>query len=495
MQPQVGAIGTDFSRSFLTATKRNFPVANLVGRPVPGTIHGAADALAAGDLSAVYLSLDPEQVLADAANADKQRKAGNVGRLAGIPIAIKDNLNVIGQPCTCASKLLKGYESPYDATAVARLKAAGMIPCGRTNMDEFAMGSSTEHSAYGLARNPQDTDRVPGGSSGGSAVVVAAGSAMAALGSDTGGSIRQPAAFCGVVGLKPSYGRVSRYGLTAFASSLDQIGPITADVRDAALLLDVIGGHDHRDSTSLPEDCSGFENAVTAVNDDTIAGLTFGLPKQYLATAGLQPEIRASIESTCDKIKAAGGKVVEVDLPHTDHAVATYYVIATAEASSNLARFDGIRYGARVTDGNPDLLDTYYQSREQGFGDEVKRRIILGTYVLSSGYYDAYYLRAQKVRTLIRNDFETAFQSCDVILGPTAPTTAFKVGEVTDPITMYLADIFTIPVNLVGNCAISIPAGKDDAGMPIGLQLAAPNLAEARLLQAATALGKLVGGR
>ena len=486
----------------------------MVGRPVPGTIHGAADALAAGELTAVelcervlarieetddqvngYVELDHASVLTAAAEADARRAAGTASRFDGIPIAIKDNINVTGQTCGCGSNFLRPYTSPYDATVTKRLKDAGFIPCGRTNMDEFAMGSSTEHSARGVTCNPWNTDHVPGGSSGGSAAVVAAGSALAALGSDTGGSIRQPASFCGVVGLKPSYGRVSRYGLTAFASSLDQIGPITSDVRDAALLLDVIGGHDPSDSTSLPDACEGFEAIVQGAKSGSLAGLTVGVPKEYLATEGLDPEIRAAMDATCDTIRAAGGNVVEVTLPHTDHAVATYYVIATAEASSNLARFDGIRYGARATEGDPGLIDTYFQSREAGFGPEVKRRIILGTYVLSSGYYDAYYLRAQKVRTMIRQDFEKAFESCDLILGPTAPTTAFKLGAVTDPLQMYLADIFTIPVNLAGNCAISLPAGTDSNGLPIGLQLIAGNLEEAKLLQASATLSQLQRSR
>jgi aspartyl-tRNA(Asn)/glutamyl-tRNA(Gln) amidotransferase subunit A len=475
---------------------------SLAAAPHGGTLHASADALADGSTTAValcealldrsaavdetikgFLSLDHDAILADAAASDDRRASGtSLGRLDGLPIAIKDNINVSGQQCSCASKLLAPYTSLYDATVTSKLKAAGMICAGRANMDEFAMGSSTENSAFGRSANPWDPGRVPGGSSGGSAAVVASGQMLAALGSDTGGSIRQPAGFCGIVGLKPTYGRVSRFGLVAFASSLDQIGPLTTDVRDAALLLDLIGGHDPSDSTSLPEPCGGFEAALDEVDP---AGLTIGVPREYFDVSGLSDDVRQATEQVIDRYRSAGSTIVEVSMPNTEYAVATYYVIATAEASSNLARFDGIRYGDRATDGDPDLIDTYFQTRENGFGREVKRRIILGTYVLSGGYYDAFYLRAQKVRTLIRRDFAEAFKQCDVLISPVAPTTAFPAGEVTDPLEMYLSDIYTIPVNLAGNCAISLKAGSDSDGMPIGVQLIGAALNERTLLQAA----------
>ncbi len=467
------------------------------------TIHEAADRLAAGDTSArqlcadllarqaavepgikAFLHLDATAVLAQAEAADRRRAAGRpLSRFDGIPVAIKDNLAVLGQPCTCASRLLAGFTSPYNATAVQKLLDLGFIPCGRTNMDEFAMGSSTENSAYAVTANPWALDRVPGGSSGGSAAAVAAATAVAALGSDTGGSIRQPAAFCGVVGLKPTYGRISRYGLVAFASSLDQIGPLTKDVRDAAILLAAIAGHDPLDSTSLPQAVEAYEANLEAADG---RGLRLGLPREYFEVEGLDPEVRTAVEQAAETFRAMGAELVPVSLPRTRYAVATYYIIATAEASSNLARFDGIRYGARASDAG-DLLDTYRRTRAQGFGSEVKRRIILGTYVLSSGYYDAYYNRAQKVRTLIRQDFDAAFQSCDAILAPAAPFPAFKVGEITDPLTLYLADIYTIPVNLAGICGISVPCAISRAGLPIGLQLIGPAFGETTILKAARA--------
>ena len=439
-----------------------------------------AAAIAARDPEVgAYLSLDLDAAKAAAANADLSLPLG------GIPIGIKDNINVLGQPCTCGSRYLeKGYTSPYDATVTNRLKAAGAIPFGRLNMDEFAMGSSTENSALGRTRNPHDLSRIPGGSSGGSAAAVAANLAIATLGSDTGGSIRQPASHCGVVGLKPSYGRVSRYGLVAFASSLDQIGPLTRSVEDSALLLQAIAGHDSRDSTSLNSEVPDFLSGI----HEGVAGMKLGLPKEYFGE-GIDPAIREKVEAATKKLEAAGAELVEISLPHTEYAVATYYIIAPAEASSNLSRFDGIRYGHRSS--NPaDLLDLYRRSREEGFGPEVKRRIILGTYVLSSGYYDAYYSRAQKVRTLIRRDFEQAFEKVDAILSPVTPAPARKLGENSDdPLTEYLSDIYTIAANLAGICAISVPCGtvsaEGDKHLPVGLQILGPHLGEAKLLRIA----------
>jgi len=426
-----------------------------------------------------YLNRDLEQARALAAKADVMLPLG------GVPIAIKDVLNVLGQPCTCASKILRGYVAPYDATAIARLRAAGAIPFGRTNMDEFAMGSSTENSSVQVTANPWDLSRIPGGSSGGSAAVVAAGEAFAALGSDTGGSIRQPAALCGCVGLKPTYGRVSRFGLVAFASSLDQIGPFGKTVRDAALILNAISGQDSQDSTSESEPVPDF----TATLDRGLKGIRLGMPREYFIE-GIDPQVDAAVRAAIKHYESLGAEIVEVSLPHTDYAVAVYYIVATAEASANLARFDGVRYGHRAE--NPaNLLDHYGRTREEGFGPEVKRRIILGTYVLSSGYYDAYYLRAQKVRTLIRQDFTQAFEKVDAIICPTSPEPAFKAGERTDdPLKMYLADIFTIATNLAGNPGISIPCGfaaTDGMQLPIGLQLIGKPFEEASLLSIAHA--------
>lgn len=425
-----------------------------------------------------YLSTDLDLARREAAAADVSLPLG------GIPIAIKDVISVDGHPCGCASKILAGYRAPYDATCIARLRAAGAIPFGRVNMDEFAMGSSTENSGLQVTRNPWDPSRVPGGSSGGSAATVAAHEAFAALGTDTGGSIRQPAALCGVVGLKPSYGRVSRYGLVAFASSLDQVGPITKTVEDAALLLGVMAGEDAHDSTTLAAPVPDY---VGGLRPEAIKGVRIGLPKEYFI-AGIDPQIEAAVRAAVDHYAKLGAEIVEVSLPHTEHAVAVYYIIATAEASSNLARFDGVRYGHRAANATG-LLDHYGRTRDEGFGPEVKRRIILGTYVLSSGYYDAYYLRAQKVRTLIRQDFTAAFEQCDALICPTSPVPAFKIGERTkDPLSMYLADIFTIAANLAGICGISLPGGfSSDPELPIGLQLLGPAFAEERLLQIAHA--------
>jgi len=432
-----------------------------------------------------FISCDNQDALTQADAADKQLSSGvaHVQKpLLGVPIAIKDVLAVKDQPLNCASKILGKFTSPYDATVIEKLKSAGAIVFGRCNMDEFAMGSSTENSAFGVTRNPWDTTRIPGGSSGGSAAAVAADECIASLGTDTGGSIRQPAALCGVVGLKPTYGRVSRYGLVAFASSLDQVGPFTKTVSDAATILGVISGHDLRDSTSIPQP---VPNYVAGLNG-SVRGLKLGLPKEYMI-GGLDSEVKAAVDAAVKKFSSLGAEIVEISLPHTDYAVATYYIIATAEASANLARFDGIRYGARV-DGH-DLLELYGKTRGAGFGAEVKRRIILGTYVLSSGYYDAYYLRAQRVRTLIRNDFLKAFETVDAIITPTTPTAAFKIGEKSDdPLQMYLSDIFTISCNLAGICGISIPCGfTKNPTLPIGLQLLGKPFGEETLLRIAHA--------
>ena len=433
-----------------------------------------------------FLSIDKDDILAQAEASDKRRQAGNpLSPYDGIPVALKDNIVVKDQPCTCASKILEPVKSPYDSTVASKMKNAGLVLFGRTNMDEFAMGSSCENSAFQKTANPHNINCVPGGSSGGSAAAVAALEIPAALGSDTGGSIRQPASFCGVVGMKPTYGRVSRYGLVAFASSLDQIGPITTNVKDAAILLDIIGGHDAKDSTSLPDDSAVANFADSIDNMTDLNGIKIGLPKEYLSQEGLDAGVKKCVDDAIEKIKEKGAEIVDVSLPHSKYAIATYYVIATAEASANLARFDGIRYGARAKDTN-NILDTYLESRGQGFGDEVKRRILLGTFVLSSGYYDAYYLRAQKVRTLIRQDFEKAFTQCDLMLGPTSPVTAFKIGEKSqDPLAMYLADIYTISLNLTGACGLSMPCGTHENGLPVGLQLMGPALGEEKLLQIA----------
>ena len=429
-----------------------------------------------------FLSYDAADALAQADAADQQIKADVQKPLLGVPIAVKDVLSVKNQPLNCASKILGNYISPYDATAIEKLKAAGAIVFGRLNMDEFAMGSSTENSAFGATRNPWDLERAPGGSSGGSAAAVVAQECIASLGSDTGGSIRQPAALCGCVGLKPTYGRISRYGLVAFASSLDQIGPFTKDVRDAATLLGVMSGQDLRDSTSIPAPVPDYAAALTG----EIKGLKIGLPKEYMV-GGLDPEVKASVDAAVKKYQDLGAEIVEISLPHTDYAVATYYIIATAEASANLARFDGIRYGARVEGNDP--IELYSKTRGAGFGPEVKRRIILGTYVLSSGYYDAFYLRAQKVRTLIRNDFLKAFEQVDAIVTPTTPTAAFKLGEKSgDPLQMYLSDIFTISCNLAGICGLSLPCGfTKTPQLPIGLQLLGKPFGEETLLKLAHA--------
>jgi len=437
-----------------------------------------------GQLKA-FLSYDAPDALAQADAADHDLAAGVTHTqkpLLGVPIALKDVLCQKGQPCNCGSKILGNFVSPYDATVVEKLKAAGAVVFGRLNMDEFAMGSSTENSAFFTTRNPWDTDRIPGGSSGGSAAAVAANEAFATLGSDTGGSIRQPAALCGCVGVKPTYGRVSRYGLVAFASSLDQVGSFTRSTRDAALITRTISGHDPRDSTSLDQPVPDY----TAGLDGDLHGLRLGLAKEFMV-GGLDPEVRDAVAAAVQKLQDLGATIEEVSLPHSEHAVATYYIIATAEASANLARFDGVRYGARVAGADP--TEMYKRTRGAGFGAEVKRRIILGTYVLSSGYYDAYYLRAQKVRTLIRQDFLEAFKKVDAIVSPTTPTAAFKLGEKTqDPLQMYLSDIFTISCNLAGISGLSLPCGfTREPKLPIGLQLLGPPLGESTLFRIAHA--------
>lgn len=427
-----------------------------------------------------YLKLLQESAQAQADVADQRIAKGEAGPLTGIPIALKDNLCAKGVQTSCASKILKGFISPYDATVVSRLRAAGAVFLGKTNMDEFAMGSSNENSAFDATRNPWDLTCVPGGSSGGSAAAVAASEAVFSLGSDTGGSIRQPASFCGVVGLKPTYGRVSRYGLVAFASSLDQIGPLTHDVRDAATVLNVIAGHDLMDSTSVDRVLPDMTSSLAS----KVRGLRIGIPKEYFIE-GIAPEVSAAIEKVIDHYRGLGAEIQEISLPHTEYAVATYYVLATAEASSNLARYDGVRFGHR-TSSPKDLLEMYMKSRSEGFGPEVKRRIMLGTHVLSSGYYDAYYKKGQQVRTLIRQDFDTAFESVDCILTPTAPTVAFRSGEKTgDPLLMYLSDIFTISVNLAGLPALSMPCGFTKKGLPIGCQMITRPFDEAGLLKIA----------
>ena len=432
-----------------------------------------------------FLSYDEGDSLRQADAADKLIAAGATTAshpLLGVPIAMKDVLAVKGHPLNCASKILGNFISPYDATVIEKLRAAGAIVFGRLNMDEFAMGSSTENSAFGATRNPWDTSRIPGGSSGGSAAAVVADECLAALGTDTGGSIRQPAALCGCVGLKPTYGRVSRYGLVAFASSLDQVGTFTKEVRDCALLLRAISGHDEKDSTSIPEAVPDYAAAL----DGNIRGLKIGLPKEYFIS-GLSKDVSEAVNAAVKKLQELGAEVVEISLPHTDYAAATYYIVAPAEASANLARFDGIRYGARVNGADPTEL--YSKTRGQGFGAEVKRRIILGTYVLSSGYYDAFYLRAQKVRTLIRQDFIKAFEKVDAIVTPTTPTPAFKIGEKSDdPMQMYLSDIFTISCNLAGICGLSLPCGfSANPKLPIGLQLLGKPFGEATILKIAHA--------
>ncbi len=464
------------------------------------TIHEALDLLQRREISATeltqavlerivavdndtkaYLTLTPEAACEEARTADELRAAGTDGALLGIPLALKDNICQIGLPTTCGSRILESFVPPYDATVVTRLRDAGVVFLGKTNLDEFAMGSSTENSAFFTTRNPWDLTRVPGGSSGGSAAALSANETLGALGSDTGGSVRQPASLCGVVGLKPTYGRVSRYGLVAFASSLDQIGPMGKDVTDCALLLSVIAGHDPRDSTSLDTPVPDYTQALRP----ELEGLRVGVPREYFG-AGTQPGVEMALRKAIQVLADLGAKIGETSLPHTEYALPVYYLLAPAEASANLARYDGVKYGYSAPDA-PDVWEAYRRTRQHGFGAEVKRRIMLGTYALSAGYYDAYYLKAQKVRTLIKQDFYRAFQEFDVVVGPTAPTVAFKIGEkAQDPLQMYLSDVFTIPQNLAGICALSLPCGFAD-GLPVGLQISGPVLGEELVLRVAYA--------
>jgi len=432
----------------------------------------------------VYLSLARERAFAQAERIDASAAKGDpLPPLAGIPVGIKDVLVMQGAPATAGSKILKGYKPPYDATVVAKLEAAGAVLLGKTNCDEFAMGSSNENSAYGTVRNPVDTERVPGGSSGGSAAAVAANMAVATLGSDTGGSIRQPASFCGVVGVLPTYGRVSRYGLIAFASSLDRVGPFAGNVRDAATMLGVIAGHDPMDATSSTAPVEDY----AAESDKPVQGLRIGVPAEYFAE-GLDAEVRGAIEAGIDALKAAGCTVKPISLPHTKYAIPTYYLVATAEASANLARFDSVRYGYRSPDA-VNLSGMYSHSRDEGFGAEVKRRILLGTYALSAGYYDAYYLKAQQVRRLLAEEFLRAFAKVDAIVTPTAPTPAFRLGEKTgDPLAMYLADIYTVTPSLAGICGVTVPCGKTSAGLPVGMQVLTAHLREGTAFRVARAV-------
>jgi aspartyl-tRNA(Asn)/glutamyl-tRNA(Gln) amidotransferase subunit A len=428
-----------------------------------------------------YVTLTREEAFKAAEEADRIISSGENKSLTGIPVAVKDNMCTKGILTTCASKILYNFVPPYDSTVTARLKEHGFVLTGKTNLDEFAMGSSTENSGFHITKNPWDTTRIPGGSSGGSAAAVAADECAAALGSDTGGSIRLPASFCGVVGLKPTYGRVSRYGLVAFASSLDQIGPLTKNVGDCALMLNIISGRDPRDSTSAPIEVPDF----TEVLGREIKGLKIGIPREYFVE-GIDKDVEETVKSAIRRLEALGAIPVDISLPHTGYAVATYYLLATAEASSNLARYDGVKYGFR--EEGEDLMEMYMKSRAKGFGPEVKRRIMLGTYALSAGYYDAYYKKAQQVRTLIKRDFEAAFEAADIIAAPVSPTPAFRIGEkVADPLQMYLADIFTISVNLAGVPGASVPCGFSGNGLPIGLQLIGKHFDEETILRVAYA--------
>lgn len=464
------------------------------------TIHEALTGMRAGEFSSVeltsallaridavdpqvqaYLTVTREGALRQAQAADEQRARGEEASLLGVPLAIKDVLATDGVQTTCGSKILQGFKPPYTATAVKRLETAGAVMLGKVNCDEFAMGSSNENSGYFVTRNPWNLERVPGGSSGGSAAAVAAQEALGALGTDTGGSVRLPASFCGIVGLKPSYGRISRYGLVAYGSSLDQIGPMTKDVRDTALLLQTMAGADPLDSTCLNAPIPDYGAALGG----SVAGLRIGLPKEYFI-AGIQPEVEQAVRTAIAQLESLGAQIVPVSLPNTDKALPVYYLVATAEASANLSRYDGVRFGHSAQADS--MFDNFRQTRGQGFGPEVKRRIMLGTYALSAGYYDAYYLKAQQVRTLIKQDFERVFAEVDLIACPVSPTTAFRIGEKTDdPLEMYLTDVFTISMNVAGICGISVPCGFDSSGLPIGLQLVGPHLGEETLLRAAYA--------
>ena len=428
-----------------------------------------------------FITVSEDMALHQARQADQAISEGNMTSLTGVPLAVKDVMCTQGLRTTCGSKILENFIPPYDATVIAKLKKAGAVIIGKTNMDEFAMGSSTENSGIKLTHNPFSLDRIPGGSSGGSAAAVSARMCLGALGSDTGGSIRQPASHCGVVGLKPTYGRVSRYGLVAFASSLDQIGPITRNVEDAAILLNVVAGYDQSDSTAVPRDVPQYTSSLT----DGLSGITIGIPKEYFETEGLDSEVSGAIQQAIQKLRELGAKTMDISLPHTKYAVAVYYIIAPCEASSNLARYDGVKYGLR-NPGKGNYLEMYRSTRSIGFGPEVQRRIILGTYALSAGYYDAYYGKASQVRTLLMQDFKHAFERCDVLVSPIAPTPAFKIGEnVDDPLTMYLSDIFTISANLAGIPGMSVPCGFSASGLPIGLQLMGNHFNEEVLLKVA----------
>jgi aspartyl-tRNA(Asn)/glutamyl-tRNA(Gln) amidotransferase subunit A len=435
-----------------------------------------------------YITLMRESAYEAAESADRDIRAKKINTLTGIPVALKDIMCTRGVRTTCGSRILHNFTPPYDATVVKKLKEAGAVFVGKANMDEFAMGSSTETSWFGVTRNPWDLGRIPGGSSGGSASAVAADECVAATGSDTGGSIRQPAALCGIVGLKPTYGRVSRFGLIAFASSLDQIGPFTKDVEDCAIMMNVIAGYDPMESTSVPMEVPDYQSFI----GKDIRGWTVGIPKEYFIE-GIDPEVEGAVRKTIAVIEGLGAKCVDISLPHTEYCLAVYYVIAPAEASSNLARYDGVKYGYRSADGR-DLLEMYKKTRSEGFGAEVKRRIMIGTYALSSGYYDAYYKKASQVRTLIKRDFQEAFKTCDVIVTPTTPTPAFRIGEKTDdPLQMYLSDIFTISTNLAGIPGISVPCGYTKSGLPIGAQFLAGHFEEGKILQVAHAYEKHSG--
>ncbi len=476
---------------------------------VPDTLIAARDAVRAKDVSSdelvrsalaridkhdpsikAFISTDAQRALRRAADVD----AGRVtGPLAGVPIAVKDNMCTSWGTTTCSSRMLENFKSPYDATVIRKLEEAGAVILGKTNLDEFAMGSSTENSAFFTTRNPWDESRVPGGSSGGSAAAVAAGFATASLGSDTGGSIRQPASLCGLVGIKPTYGRVSRYGLVAFASSLDQIGPFAWTVSDAALLLNVICGHDPLDSTSAPIEVPDFvAEAEKLVEAGGAGGLKIGIAKEFTQAAdqsgGVEPEVQKAFDAALAVLQEHGAEVVDVSLPHTEYGIAAYYVIAPCEASSNLARYDGVHFGHRTSEKADDIIELFSKSREEGFGAEVKRRIMIGTYALSSGYYDAYYNHALKVRTRIAQDFEEAFKTCDVIASPTSPFPAFKIGDkAADPLSMYLCDVFTVTSNIAGNCSLSVPCGftSGEKPLPLGLHLIGPAFGESKLLQVA----------
>jgi aspartyl-tRNA(Asn)/glutamyl-tRNA(Gln) amidotransferase subunit A len=471
------------------------------------TLHEAKERLASGDITATaltesvlgridqvegtvraYLHQDPDLAMAAAEQADRQLKSGKGGLLCGLPMAVKDVLCTSAMPTTCGSRILEGFVPPYDAAVIEKLQHEGSVLLGKLAMDEFAMGSTSENCAYQTPENPWKPGYVAGGSSGGSAASVAADECLASLGSDTGGSIRQPASLCGVVGMKPTYGRVSRYGLVAFASSLDQVGPLTKDVTDCALMMNVISGHDQRDSTSIKREVPDFSAAL----QDGMQGIKVGVPREYFGE-GLDPEVEQAVRSGIEMLKEAGAEVVEVSLPHTEYCVAVYYLIAPAEASSNLARYDGVRYGFRDQDADS-LIDMYRQSRSQGFGPEVKRRILIGTYALSSGYYDAYYKKASQVRTLIKDDFDRAFSRCDLVVSPVTPTPAWKIGEnADDPLALYLSDILTISANLAGIPGISVPCGFSGDGLPVGMQMQAAHFNEEVLLRAAWNLEQRAG--